>query len=593
MHARDRFLPEWFNRIKSRQLTLPRFQRFIAWGHGEVSGLLTTVMRGLPSGAALILEVGDAEKFKSRTMADAPESGERTTEQLLDGQQRLTALWRSLNDKYPDRTYLVWFEEDETDPAKTLPAVFGQARYMRDGSRYPLWVDDSRECWGRGYLPLRLLRPDTIDSEIDAWIDRAIASDAQDKLAEDRKIRATITGLRTKVREFNLPYLALPTTTRKDVALDVFVKMNTSSVKLSTYDIVVALVEEETGKSLHEHVNELNAQCPRAAQYVDVPGLVLDVTALRQNRVPSQAGYRGLNYGAMVSEWAQLISSVKGLVEFLEEESVFDGERLPSYTPLPVVAALWEDLPTKPDALGNARALLKKYLWRAFLTNRYEMASATAALQDFRALKEVLPGRAAEKTVPILNADSYPLPTVDLLVQAGWPKARTILGRGMLSLSLKCGAIDFADAKPASVATITSKDHPREYHHLFPDALLSRNGIPDEQIYRAINCALITWKTNRTISDKDPLKYLQERAENSRLGKEELIARLRTHLIPYAELNVGYEGLTDDQTKSRVTKDYEKFCRARATIIAFVAGQVCTGASLNVQQAFAKAAEAP
>ena len=94
MHAHDRFLPEWFNRIRSRQITLPRFQRFVVWGHGEVAGLLTTVLRGLPSGAALILEVGDEEKFISRIMVDAP-SQEKVTEQPLDGQQRLTALWRS------------------------------------------------------------------------------------------------------------------------------------------------------------------------------------------------------------------------------------------------------------------------------------------------------------------------------------------------------------------------------------------------------------------------------------------------------------------------------------------------------------------
>ena len=55
MHAYDRFLPEWFNRIRSRQLTLPRFQRSVAWDSKHVSDLLTTVLRGLPSGAALIL----------------------------------------------------------------------------------------------------------------------------------------------------------------------------------------------------------------------------------------------------------------------------------------------------------------------------------------------------------------------------------------------------------------------------------------------------------------------------------------------------------------------------------------------------------
>lgn len=49
MHAHDRFLPEWFNRIRSRQITLPRFQRpgVGVWGHKEVSGLLTTALRDL------------------------------------------------------------------------------------------------------------------------------------------------------------------------------------------------------------------------------------------------------------------------------------------------------------------------------------------------------------------------------------------------------------------------------------------------------------------------------------------------------------------------------------------------------------------
>ena len=37
MHAHDRFLPEWFKRIWLCQITLLRFQRFVAWGHGEES----------------------------------------------------------------------------------------------------------------------------------------------------------------------------------------------------------------------------------------------------------------------------------------------------------------------------------------------------------------------------------------------------------------------------------------------------------------------------------------------------------------------------------------------------------------------------
>jgi hypothetical protein len=580
MHAHDRFLPEWFNRIRSRQITLPRFQRFMAWGHGEVSGLLTTVLRGLPSGATLILEVGDEEKFKSRTMVDAPESGEKVTEQLLDGQQRLTALWRSLHGKYPDRSYLIGFEDDPGDGSTKLPYVYGQARWRKNGSRYPMWVDDPKECWNRGFIPITLLRPDDILPEIRQWIATSVGNDhdKKDKLFDE------IIALRDKVKAFNLPYLALPAKTPKEVALDVFIKMNTSSVRLSTYDIVVALVEEETGKSLHEHVDALNVAVPRAAEYADLPSLVLDVVALRQDRIPSQAGYRGIDYTRMLNEWDTVVKGIKGMVSFLEDESIFDAQRLPSYTAIPIIAALWEHLPTQPDKLGNARLLLRKYLWRAFLTSRYEQSSTSNALQDYRGLRKVLCDGAAEDVVPILNQESYPLPSKEMVLQADWPKRKSILGRGLLSLQLKCGAEDLADGARATVATITSKEHPREYHHLFPAATLEDAGIPDEQIFRALNCALVTWRTNRTISDKDPITYLKERADNCALGEEEMKRRLRTHLIPYARLAVGYDGIPDDERRGRVKNDYDAFLSARAEVLAKAAHRVCEGKALELSE---------
>ncbi len=586
MHAYDRFLPEWFNRIRSRQITLPRFQRFVAWGHSEVSGLLTTVLRGLPSGATLILDVGEAGKFKSRTMVDAPEAGEKVTEQLLDGQQRLTALWRSLHDKYPDRTYLIGFEEDPSDGDAKLPFVFGQARWSKNGNRYPMWVDDPRECWKREFIPICLLRPEDIRDEIDAWIEKAIPDDVPDRFKAYKDISQVISDLRTRVREFNLPYLALAAKTPKEVALDVFIKMNTSSVHLSTYDIVVALVEEETGKSLHDHVDALEDAVPRAAEYADLPSLVLDVVALRQDRIPSQAGYRGIKYAKMIDEWDTVVKGIEAMVRFLEDETVFDAQRLPSYTAIPIIAALWEHLPTQPDRLGNARHLLRKFMWRAFLTSRYEQSSTSNALQDFRGLKRVFRGGADEEVVPILNAHSYPLPTREMVLQADWPKRKTILGRGLLALQIKCGAEDLADGARASIATVTSKEHPREYHHLFPASTLEDAEIPDEQVFRALNCALVTWRTNRTISNKDPIAYLRERADNSALGEEELRRRLRTHLIPHAKLAVGYDGLGDEERRARVRTDYEAFLLSRAAILANAAQLICEGRTFEMSELF-------
>jgi len=586
MNAHDRFLPDWFSRISNRQITLPRFQRHIAWGHNEVAGLLTTVLRGLPSGATLILEVGDEEKFVSRTMTDAPETGGKVTEQLLDGQQRLTALWRSMHDKYSDRKYLVCFEQADDGSKEIIPTVNGQARWLKNGNKYPLWVDDPQECWNRKLIPFHLLRPGDIQQEIDEWTEKAIPQDVDDRHEEYKKIYHLIQELRTKVREFNLPYLSLPPRTSKETALDVFIKMNTSSVRLSTYDIIVALVEEETGASLHDHVQALCNEVTRAEDYADVSELVLDIVALRQDRVPSQSGYSGIDYKKMVGEWDAVVSDIKGLVSFLEDANILDSQRLPSYTALPVLGALWEKLPTNPDSLGNSRLLLRKYMWRAFLTTRYEQSSATNALQDFRTLKKVISGEADETIVPIFNEQNYPLPSEDTVLHTEWPKRKTIIGRGLLCLQMKCGAEDIADGARASISALSSGQFVREYHHLFPEALLEEAGIDNNEIYRAVNCALITWRTNRTLSRKDPVQYLRERAESSFLGEEELKRRLQTHLVPFTELAVGYDGLYGEEKYQKIRRDYKVFTYARASIFCKAAYMACNGLQLDLNKLF-------
>ncbi|MBK9663145.1 MAG: hypothetical protein IPO71_08995 [Nitrosomonas sp.] len=73
----------------------------------------------------------------------------------------------------------------------------------------------------------------------------------------------------------------------------------------------------------------------------------------------------------------------------------------------------------------------------------------------------------------------------------------------------------------------------RHYHHVFPEAL------PTEfsDSWLALNCALITDKTNLNISNKDPLSYLKERYN---LTSEDIVNdRLKSHLIPIQELRSG------------------------------------------------------
>lgn len=572
MDARNRPLADWFVRIRTGQIKLPRFQRHEAWGHNEISSLLETVLRGLPAGATLILEVGNEEPFQSRYLKSAPQGDARVTEHLLDGQQRLTGLWRALHDNYGDRTYLLrWVKEEHADGTEEdVPQVLSQARWTRSGTRYPVWVDHPKEVWKRGYVPVRLLNPED-QTEVRSWADAAAADD----LAKSRDIEAKLMGLRGQVTSYNVPYLSLPVTTAKDVALEVFIKMNTSSIRLSAFDIVVAQLEEATGHSLHDLVDDLKAAVPGIGRLYESPGnVVLDVAALRADRPATQASYQRLDMRRVEQDWQQMVDGIAWAVRLLEDEHVYDGARLPSVVALPVLAALHQHVPAALDAAGNARVLASAYTWRAFLTKRYEQSAATRALQDLRGLRQALTENRTlgQIEAPILDEEMTPLPDRRDLLTARWPKSRDIVARGVLAASLRVGGLDIADGQPARQDNLRK----REYHHLFPDSLLTGiGGLDDGRSYRALNCALVTWSTNRNISNKSPLQYLEERVTAAHLGVDAVRDRLRSHLVPYEEL--ASAGPYDEADRERVRQDYDAFLSARADMMLPVLHKLCRG----------------
>jgi hypothetical protein len=413
----------------------------------------------------------------------------------------------------------------------------------------------AKSCWERRFIPIRLLRPDDqAEAEMYGWAEEAVGGNHE----AERELTRDIIKLRQRFASFNLPFLSLPVGTPKAVALEVFIKMNTSTVRLTTFDILVAQTEEATGEPLHDLVSSLANTVPDLAAYDTPEDTVLNVMALLQDRVPSQAGYLGLDLQEMIDRWPDMVKAAQRAIDFLEQEMILDGTRIPTEGVIAPVIALWSFVPHNPDQEGNAKILLRKYLWRAFFTDRYEQAAATAALQDYRALRDVLVQKSSEDSVPCFKEDQHPLPTVEALIQAGWPKKRDRLARAILLLSLRGGAHDVADD---SVATRRSLLR-REYHHLYPIGYLKDYGFDEEEANRALNCALISWKTNRAISAKDPLMYLRERSDASTLGEPEIRRRLATHAIPYADL---------------VCHDYKRFIEERANLLATAIRDLCDG----------------
>jgi len=103
----------------------------------------------LPAGAALLLRVDSIEQFRSKFLAGTPKIGRNVTEHLLDGQLRLTAMWKSLSNLYENRPFLLSIDKATIDininPSDYLESneieVVAQAIHEKIGNKYPMLVN--------------------------------------------------------------------------------------------------------------------------------------------------------------------------------------------------------------------------------------------------------------------------------------------------------------------------------------------------------------------------------------------------------------------------------------------------------------------
>lgn len=595
MQAQNRSITDWYGMIKRGEIKLPRFQRYEAWDRNRISSLLETITHNLPLGITLVLKVAGDEKFISRYMVTAPETNGPVYEQLLDGQQRLTSLWRTFHNNYDLETYFVYFAKfDKSSEGTNENTISVQCRgryYRKNGHRYPLWCDEPSKCLERGCIPVDLLKPEDMQGKINEWIFDATKElkpkedivELEKFLEYKKEISDAIRDLRSVISNYNLPFLTLPPQTSKDIALNVFINMNTNSKPLSTYDIIVAEVESVSGQSLHDMQENVDDEFPIISKYWTLSDLILTTSALIQDQLPSQRGVWNMDKKEMMSNWELMKFGLRDMANFLREEGIYDYERLPTNAVLAVIAALCCYIPESGDKKGSDELLLKKYLWHAFFTDRYENSAPTNAYADYIALKKIILGRTKHNgelytvnDVPIFR--DHDLVEEEELLTAEWPKRATIRGRAILAVACRLGAMDFFTGERINATNI--KD--RHYHHVYPDGLLKEAEINGSL---ALNCSLVKDKTNMSIGRKDPLEYMRDRYQWT---TEEIVSeRLQSHLIPEKELaNGGYEGIDDLEKSKKLKEDFEIFLIRRAEIIIKAVKYLADGRQLSRYEIF-------
>jgi hypothetical protein len=209
--------------LRSGRLALPEFQRDFVWSPAKVVELLDSVSRGWPVGSLLLLR--GPQPFEAKSIDQAPSLRGDVDVFVLDGQQRITALYHALAN-VSDVCYYVDF--------KVL---------AEGGQEYILWkrrVQFEREAGTakeRARRRIALIN-EVADNELFfAWQSNLSGEVAREVLSLREQ---HLSGLKSKV--YRLPVVELEHEIELEALARIFETINRTGVKLNAFDLMVAVL---------------------------------------------------------------------------------------------------------------------------------------------------------------------------------------------------------------------------------------------------------------------------------------------------------------------------------------------------------------
>jgi hypothetical protein len=553
-------IKKWLSEAEDKTLALPEFQRYIVWDPQKCASLLEAIINDNPVGIFLLLQINpDKPPFDVRFIEGADEaSGVKPTILLLDGQQRITSLFRAFSRKDKQAEYYIKFNITSNQSIS-----FNGIQAIKRISKEANIIGNASEEFEKNYIPVSILNP-LADSDdlMNVWIQEGIDDAVKSimfKFCRD---------IRKKLRETHIPHFQLPQDTDQAAAIDIYLKLNTQSVTLSAFYEAVGLMYSQTNprRSLLQIIKELKSKVPSIKQMesTDPDNLFMKIACLKQNRAPTDGVYKKLDFKKVYNDRTDIIRGAEWATEKMNLLGINKGKQLPSSVPLRVLPAIHKLVSTQsPSAKGAAHKIINKYIWHAFLTPRYEKSANTILKKDYDDLIKSLTAQPIKEEMEIFKLFNRSKADIE---KADWPGKKTIFGKGILLACQLNGAVD--------VETDARLSFPEEsdwnLDHIFPKKRLLNIGLDPN---RALNCMLLNPGTNKRFSDSLPgtrIRKMQARiakASGSIISLSEIKKRYEKQLVSSSAFNLLLT-LNDEKISDKdLETAYNKFLKLRATSV--------------------------
>lgn len=545
--------------IRSGKIRLPDFQRDWKWDVDRIASLLASVSLGYPVGVVMLLETGGADvQFATRLVSGVePAGADKPAERLiLDGQQRLTSLFQSLESgkvvqtqdtrkQRLERWFYIAMEEaldpdgDREAAIVALPADGVQ----RDNFGKDVVLDLSTRTLEitQEYFPLSIVFD---GAEMDTWAYDYVQLEpdkASERLKRWSSFKKEVLG---NITGYTVPVIVLRKETPREAVCTVFEKVNTGGVVLDVFELLTATFAaskydlrqdwETRRKRLDEH------KVLRGMQSTDFLQAI-SLLSTREKRLawvegesekPPAVSCKRKDILRLTREeyerWAPEVE--RGFLwasAFLTGEMIYEARDVPYRTQLVPLAAIHVGLGSGAEAIGKVEKI-RRWYWCGVLGELYGGAIETRFANDLQQVVEWCSGGAGEPiTVYESSFDPGRLLTLRTRNSAAY--------KGIYALLMRGGSKDWLFDQDITIATHHSLAV--DIHHIFPKKWCADHKVDDFRRESIVNKTAISAVTNRKIGGQAPSVYLPKLQKEAETSMDELKERVEQHQIDFEALS--------------------------------------------------------
>jgi len=544
----DYLLSDVLQKVSGGRIQLPDFQREWVWDTDHISSLLASVSMSYPVGAVMMLETDDHEQFRPIALEGASfPDGTKPEQLVLDGQQRLTSLFLSIQSGKPVRTkdskgkvierwYYIDIRKALDHSGDREEAIFGVPadRIVRNFRGEPLLDLSAREReFDEHVFPI-----------CEVFDDFEWRSGYQERHGFDADVLRRFNEFEKEIverfKQYQIPAIVLTKETPKEAVCQVFEKVNTGGVVLTVFELLTATFaidgfrlrddwkERSTELKKHKVLSKLEA-----TDFIQTVTLLAArqrrIDAIRSGTLEDSAPGIGSKRKDMLKlslveyqRWASVAQGAyQEVVRFLHQQRVFNGLDVPYGTQLIPLAAIAAVLGNRFQDAG-VRAKVARWYWCGVFGELYGGTIESRFAKDLPEVLAWVDGGAEPTTIRDALFGEDRLYTLRTRLSAAY--------KGLYALFMREGSVDLRTGEPVSEVQRYFDEYV-DIHHLFPQKWCRDHGIDWKYCDSIVNKSPLTAKTNRIIGGNAPSEYLARLQNNVGIDAPHMDGHLRTHLV--------------------------------------------------------------